>query len=205
MSQHIHHPEGVSAWGCAEIRRGPGGRGAVRIVWCWLLFGCLLAGLAQEAAPREFQIKAAFIYNFTKFVEWPAGSFSNATSPLVIGVCGKSPLREELQAVAQDHKVNGRSIEVRLIQTVAEAGTVHLLFVGSAEEGQAANILAAIQASAVLTVGESEKFTSAGGMIRFVREADKVRFRINVDAAGRAGLRISAQLRKLAQPERRQL
>jgi hypothetical protein len=164
------------------------------------LFAGLTASLAQDSVSKEYQIKAAYLYNFAKFVEWPADSFTNNQSPLVIGVFGQNPFGDELKAIAKDHKINGRDIVIKPVATLAEAGGVHLMFFGVTEDDRVAGMLAALKNSSVLTVGESGKFFAAGGMITFVREADKVRFEIDAPAAEQHGVKISAQLLKLAKP-----
>jgi len=155
---------------------------------------------ADDSVSKEYQIKAAYLYNFAKFVEWPAQSFTNARSPLVIGILGKAPIGQELQAIARDHNINGRNIVIKAVADAAEAGQVQLLFFGNDANSRVVEMLAALKGGAVLTVGESDKFIAAGGLINFVREADKVRFEINAAAAEHAGLKISAQLLKLAKP-----
>ena len=166
---------------------------------------CLLAGLAesraaQVPATKEYQIKAAFLFNFTKFIEWPAGCFADSNSPIVIGVIGKDPFGSELQDAVQGRKINGRSIVLKTIESIEQARAVHLLFIPSTEESQAALVLKGLGTSSVLTVGESEQFVSNDGIIHFVLEGDKVRFEINANSADRARLKISAQLQKLARP-----
>jgi uncharacterized protein DUF4154 len=159
------------------------------------------AGAADgsAAAPgRECEIKAAFLYNFTKFVDWPAQTFANADAPLVIGVLGASPCVQALERLVRDRKVNGRTIVVRPIASAEEAKVTQLLFVGSAQETQFAGLKAAIESLPVLTVGESPRFATLGGAIDFVPQDDKIRFEININAAEHAGLKISAQLQKLA-------
>jgi YfiR/HmsC-like len=176
-------------------------------LWTGLLLFCIchlsLICRAQDAVSKEYQIKAAYLYNFAKFVEWPAGSFTNAQSPLVIGVFGKNPFGDQLQAIAKDHKIDGRCIVIKTVTTPAETATVNLLFLSAAEDNHLAEVFAALRHASVLTVGESDKFVAVGGMIHFVREADKVRFQINNAAALRHGLKISAQLLKLAEPLRK--
>jgi hypothetical protein len=159
------------------------------------------AGAADGAAAapgRECEIKAAFLYNFTKFIDWPAQTFANADAPIVIGVLGDSPCVQALERLVQDRKVNGRTIVVRRIASAAEAKVTQLLFVGSAQEAQFAGLEPAIESLPVLTVGESPGFATLGGAIDFVPQGDKIRFEINIDAAEHAGLKISAQLQKLA-------
>jgi hypothetical protein len=154
---------------------------------------------AGAAAPaREYEIKAAFLYNFTKFVDWPAQTFANADAPIVIGVLGESPCVQALERLIKDRKVNGRTIVVRRIASAAEARVTQLLFVGSAQQAQFARLEPAIESLPVLTVGESPGFETLGGAIEFVPQGDKIRFEINIDAAEHAGLKISAQLQKLA-------
>ena len=187
-----------------HVRRRTAFRWLAGLLSVAFLFTGLAAGVAQDSVSKEYQIKAAYLYNFAKFVEWPADSFTNSQSPLVIGVLGQNPFGDELQAIAKDHKINGRDIVIQQVGTVAEARGVHLMFIGATEDDQVSAILVALRNSSVLTVGESEKFTAAGGIIHFVREADKVRFEINTSAADQHGLKISAQLLKLARAIRKE-
>lgn len=158
----------------------------------------------DAAASRERQIKAAFLYNFTKFVEWPPGSFSGPRDPIVIGVLGQSATAAvwtaSLEEIVARRLVNGRVFDVRRVATATEASAVHVLFVAASEVPRFDEIKAALRSSPVLTVGESPAFVSAGGEISFILEGDKVRFVIDAAPAERAGLHISAQLRKLAKP-----
>lgn len=164
----------------------------------------MLATVAQPAvsgnlpASREYQLKAAFLYNFTKFIEWPPQSFSGASAPIVIGVLGDSPLGSELMQVVRGRNVNGRSIVIKRVETAIEAKLTHLLFVGADEDGRFIELESVIRDSPVVTIGESPSFARAGGTINFVREDDQIRFEINMDSAEHAGLRISAHLQKLA-------
>jgi len=149
---------------------------------------------------KEYQIKAAYLYNFAKFVEWPARASTNNQSPLVIGVFGQNPFGDALEAIAKDHKINGRTIAIKSVTDVTEAGSVDLIFFAVTEDDHISETLATLKGKSVLTVGESEKFSKAGGVIHFVRESDKVRFQVNTTAAEQQGLIISAQLLKLAIP-----
>ena len=168
---------------------------ALCLALAWI--GC--AG-AQDtrATAGEWQIKCAFIYNFTKFVEWPAESLADPTAPIVIGVLGERARVDELQALVKDRKVNAHPLVVRSVRTADEARATQVLFVSAEEEQRFALIRAAIADSPVLTVGESPYFSVSTGAIGFVQDGDQLRFEINVDVADRARLRISAQLQKLA-------
>jgi hypothetical protein len=163
----------------------------------------LPAAAADSLAAKEHQVKAAFVYNFAKFVEWPAGSFQNTNSPLVIGVMGKSPISAALEAAVKDRKINGRAILVKSIETAEAARETHLLFVAASEDKRVDNVLPALAGASVLTIGESDAFARESGMINFVLDGDKCRFDINMDSAERAGLKVSAQLQKLAKTVRR--
>lgn len=160
----------------------------------------LLWGLAAAHAteiPREYQIKAAFLYNFTKFVDWPDACFASDAAPIVIGVLGDNPFGEELEAAVRARRVHGRPLIIRFVRSVEDIAGMHLVFVPRGEE---ARFEAACPSpiDGLLTVGESAPFAARGGMITFQTADDKVRFEINVGAAERAGLKISAQLLKLA-------
>lgn len=141
---------------------------------------------------------SAFLYNFTKFVEWPAERFGDAAEPIVMGVFGESFIAEELAAVVDGRKVNGRSIVVMRVVTLAEVRRVHVVFVAAAQESRFATIRPAMLEAGVLTVGESAAFLAEGGAIRFVMDGVRLRFEINISAAQRARLKISSQLQKLA-------
>ena len=179
------------------------GRGFVLTRWLGLLV--LLAGGVlplRAAVAKEYQLKAAFLYNFTKFIEWPRERFATEGSPIIIGVLGMNPFGEELSIIVKDRTVNGRPILVTFLPTAAEVGAVHLLFVPAGEE----TLLPAAAWShvAIVTVGESPDLAARGGMIIFTQVGDKLRFEINLAAAERNGLKISAQLLKLATVVRRQ-
>lgn len=173
-----------------------------------LLFSAVLwhgqpATAAEPVVTKEYHVKAAFLYNFTKFVEWPAEKFADTNAPIIIGVLGLNPCGEVLAETVKDRKVNGRGIRVRQISTVAEVKELHLLFITAVETNRFEGLEAALREGAVLGVGESETFLTRGGTIRFALEDDKVRFEVDLDSAGRAQLKISAQLLKLARKVRR--
>jgi len=163
-----------------------------------------LAARAQDAAPPEFpeyRIKAAFLYHFVQFVEWPPRAFANSGSPLVIGIVGEDRFAGALDAAMRGKAVNGHSLVIRHPTRPAELKNCHVLFVGESEKRRVSEIIAAAGGAPVLTVGECDRFLQSGGMINFVIEggAEKnVRFEINNDAARPAGLKISSRLLALA-------
>jgi hypothetical protein len=162
-----------------------------------LLFLQLAAGTHAQIS-RGDQIKAAFLYNFTKFIEWPSNSFTDVNAAIVIGVLGDSSMVAALNDLVRDRKVNGRPITVRTVQNAAEAASTNELFVSAAQITRWAQIQAAIATRPVVTIGESPEFARSGGTINFVVQDDKLRFEINMTAAERSGVKISAQLQKLA-------
>ena len=165
---------------------------------------CLLAARAlwgaEGTVSKEQQLKAAFLYNFTKFIEWPPSRFADGNSPIVVGVLGRNSFSDELEKIVKDRTVNGRAITVRVVTEAAEVPAVHLLFIPAAEETRLPP--AAWQQATV--VGESEALAARGSTITFVQAGGKVRFEINIAAAERSGVKISAQLQKLATAVRRE-
>ena len=157
--------------------------------------GAVRASAAEVS--KEYQLKAAFLYNFTRFIEWPASRFATADSPIVIGVCAQNPFGDELEKIVTGRVVGGRPLVVRLVATLDEALSTHLLFVPAGEEDLLATQAARLDAAAVVTVGESERFARDGGTIRFVIQGDRLRFAIH-DLPDESGVRISSQLLKLA-------
>ena len=135
---------------------------ALAVLFRGLMSVAFAAG-SGDATSREYEIKAAFLYNFTKFIEWPPRSFVDRNAPIVIGVLGDSSCQPALEQLVKDRKVNGRAIAVRRVETARELSDTHLLFVGAGQEVRFEQLRAAIVATPLLTVGESPAFTSAGG------------------------------------------
>jgi hypothetical protein len=154
--------------------------------------------VSDEQPPLEYQVKAAFLYNFAKFVDWPPQKVGPPDSPLIIGVLGKDPFGGALEAVVAGKKFDQHTLIVRHVSGPAEARTCHLLFISRSEDNRLAAILKELRNSATLTIGESDKFIADGGIINFIIVDNKVRFEINPEAAGQTGLRISSKLLHVA-------
>ena len=152
---------------------------------------------AQASQPSEYQVKAAFLFNFAKFVEWPPETFAGETSPLVIGILGDNPFGSDLERIVAGKLINNRPITVRSFPTAAEAANCHILFISSSEK-RLPEIIQSLHGTPVLIVGETDQFIASGGMVNFVQEASKIRFQINDDAAKAARLKISSKLLSLA-------
>jgi len=153
---------------------------------------------AQEAAPSEFQLKAAFIYNFAKFVEWPPEAFRTQDSPFIIGIIGDNTFDDILRQTVRNKQISGHPFRVVQCKTLADLQSCHILFISLSERKRLAEILRAIRSASVLTISDLEHFLPAGGMIQFLMEGNKVRFAINDTAAKEVGLRISSKLLNLA-------
>jgi hypothetical protein len=156
----------------------------------------LAMGPSQENRPTEYQVKAAFLYQFAKFVEWPPESFSNAESQLVLCVIGADPFGDTLQEMVRGKTVNGRPLALQKHADGGGANNCHIAFLPTSQAR--AVLQGARRRHPWLTVGESEQFLAWGGIINFVIEDNRVRFEINPDAAEQAGLRMSSKLLALA-------
>ena len=189
----------VQGWGELRPSRSdapyPGFRAWVLAVWL------LLGGLdlpAQTAVSKEYQIKAAFLYNFAQFVEWPPEAFPETATPLVVGVLGDDPFKGFLAELLRDEKAGNRPLRIEYHRRVEEIKQCHILFISNSESNRLEQVLARLKNRSILTVGEAEGFANNGGMIRFIAEGGKVRFRINNEAARAVRLTISSKLLRLA-------
>jgi YfiR/HmsC-like len=152
----------------------------------------------------EYLIKAGFIYNFAKFVEWPSTAFAEPDSPIVIGVLGTDPFGDIINHVVEGKKIGARGFVVRRFKWIKELKDqkdfkeCRILFVSSSEKLHFEEIVDAVKGLPILTVGETPGFAERGGMIRLMLEDNRVRFEVNVDAAHYGNLNISSRLLTLA-------
>ena len=149
------------------------------------------------AALSEYQIKAAYLYYFTTFVDWPPETFARTGNALVIGVLGEDPFGAVLDETLRGKTVNNRRLAVRRFTGPRDARDCHILFISSSERDRLESILKGLEGSPVLTVGDLDRFAARGGQIAFRMEDKRVRFDINPAAIERSGVKISAQLLKL--------
>jgi hypothetical protein len=172
-----------------------------RVGWQVFLIAVLVGFLATAAKAQsatEYQVKAAFLFNFAKFVEWPPASFPDASAPLQICVLGRDPLGEELRNIASDKTVNGRKIEVHQVSDVLRARSCHILYIAPSGTVPVKQIVEGLHGASVLTVGDCKGFAEQGGMINFVLENDRVKFEVSSKAAEQVGLKISSKLLSVA-------
>jgi hypothetical protein len=144
----------------------------------------------------EIDVKAAFLFNFTRFVEWPNAAATSA--PFRLCVVADRTTTAVIQKTMEGESVNGRPSQTTVPATPEDARVCQILFVGRSETGRLAPLLAAVRDRPVLTVSDAARFTTRGGMIGFVLEDDRVRFDVNLAAAKRSGLQISSRLLRVA-------
>lgn len=153
---------------------------------------------AQEEKPTEYQVKAAYLYNFAKFVEWPATAAGSKDDSFYICVLGTDPFRNTLDITVSGEKVNSHTVTVRRIIRPEDSASCRILFISQSEQDRLVRILASVSGLPVLTVSDIPKFVRHGGMIQFGVEENKVRFAVNLAVAERAGLTLSSELLKVA-------
>jgi hypothetical protein len=161
-----------------------------------LLLALPWAARAQASA-SEYAVKAAFLYNFTKFVEWPADAFTGEHSQFKVCVLGEDPFGKSLGVIAGE-SVAGRRISLLRTGEIKAPEGCHILFISRSERDRLSQVLADLKQEPVLTVGDTGGFLDQGGIINFILEGGKVRFEINQEAAERAGIKISSKLLRLA-------
>jgi hypothetical protein len=158
---------------------------------------CPIMSTAQSQVD-EYQLKAAFLFHFAQFVEWPAGALGLSDNPFLICIAGEDPFHGDLEEAVRGKFIAAKVVRIRHIKQVQEGAGCHVVFIGKDESGHLSQLIATLRNMPVLTVGESENFLQSGGIIRFCMEDRKVRFEINKEAAEAANLKISSRLLLLA-------
>ena len=153
---------------------------------------------AQQTKPSEYQVKAAYVYNFGKFVKWPDDAAANRSGAFTICVLGDDPFGTVLQSTLAGESLGGKSVTVKRVPTPQDAASCHILFLSTAQETKLKEILVALGQASVLTVSDIPKFSQRGGMIQFVLQGDRVRFEINRANAEGNGLILTSDLLKVA-------
>src|SRR5215469_13662433 len=164
------------------------------VVAAQLLWGGVVS--AQNSGFSEYQVKAAFLYNFGKFVEWPTNDFASTNAPLVIGIYGENPFGDNLSGVIRDKYINGHPVVTREV-SINDLKSCQILFIAQSEQKNINEIQRNLDGAGVLTVTENMSIES-GVMIDFVLENDRIRFEINNTAAEKVGLKLSSKLLTLA-------
>jgi hypothetical protein len=153
---------------------------------------------SQSSGTSGYEVKTAFLFNFAKFIEWPAGSFVTPESSFAICVLGQDPFGNILDATLRGKAIGDRPLAVRRLKDKSEARSCQIVFVSSSESPHLADIVGSLRGANVLLVGETNGFAASGGTIEFTLEDNHVRFAINTDAVDRSGLKFSSKLLALA-------
>jgi len=178
-------------------------RQQIRRKWS-LGFVCLwLAGSGAFSADKnmvlgEYQVKAAFLYNFTQFTDWPPGAFPATNTPIVIGIIGEDPFGDTMDEVVRGEIIRGHPLVVKRLRTDEDLRSCHMLFISRSEKDRLPALLSQLKGSPVLTVSDTGDFAERGGMVNLLLVQKTVKMEINQAAAEEAGLQISAKLLKLA-------
>jgi hypothetical protein len=173
----------------------------MRIACTVALSVCLFDAIPPRVVAQtmsEYQLKAAFLVNFGKFVEWPEPAFGGATGPFVIGVVGDDPFGDDLDDAIEGKRVGVHPIVARRISSSDDMDGLEVVFIGASEKPRLADILRRLNGTFALTVSDIDRFCDVGGIIAFVVDNNRIRFEVNIDAARKRNLRISSKLLSLA-------
>jgi hypothetical protein len=189
----------------APPRRAPGvrfSRFSVRFLFALIILFALGSGrydVCAQPVSREYQLKAAFVYNFAQFTDWPEDVLADTSQPFVIGVLGTNYFGSALEEVVRGETVRGHKLHVEYYHAVEEIRTCHILFIGQSEDRRLEKILAALKGKPILTVSDIDKSAIRGVMVRFLTENNKLRFRVNVDSLAASHLTMSSKLLRVAE------
>jgi hypothetical protein len=174
----------------------------ISVAVAWAVAG-LPSAQGQHAKPTEYEVKATYLYNFSRLVEWPAEGPQARGDSFAICVLGEDPFGGALKTTVAQETVAGKSVVMKQVPAARDAVSCGVLFISSSEDKRLKEILSSLGTASVLTVSDLPKFTQRGGMVQFVLEDNKVRFEVNSAIAQRAGLTLSSELLKVAVNVRR--
>jgi len=164
-----------------------------------LLFAAFVTGLAPSAtAQTEYDLKAVFLCRFAQYVEWPATAFVDTATPITIGILGDDPFGKIIEEATAGETPQNRKIVIKRFKRLEDVSPCQILFISKSEKARIGQILKSLNGTGTLTVGDTEQFARMGGVINFTIQSGKVKLEINANAARSEGLKISAQLLKLA-------
>lgn len=178
--------------------KGPASRVCSSVLTIFLLLAAPRRSSSQDATPVEYQVKAAFLLNFAKFIEWPSDVFQNEKTPITVCIFRYDPFGRSLDEILQGKIINNRQVVVNRIAELTELNACQIVFVSEREERRLPDLLNRLKGSSVLVIGETGTFAERGGGIQFFLEDHRLRFAVNVDAVRKARLNISSKLLALA-------
>ena len=164
----------------------------------WMVIAAAAGAPPRDQQAIEFEVRAVYLFNFARFVEWPASAFADTGAPIRICIAGDDPLGTALDRAVVNERVQERRIQAVRLGGSGSARGCHILYVPPSEQRRAPAIIGSLGGQPTLTVGEGAQFLSRGGMIGFRRVENRVRFDVNLDAAQKTGLRVSARLLSVA-------
>lgn len=166
-------------------------------VFCAPMAAPALAVQSAYAGQVEYEVKAAFIHNFAKFIEWPTEVFQDSAAPIQMGYLGDGPINEALMKL-NGKEVQQRTLKVSRIENINHVNSFHIIFVNPSQKKWSRSILASLRGTGILTIGDIPGFAANCGVVNFYLEKSRVRFEINVSAAERESLKVSSKLLRLA-------
>ena len=187
-----------SRYRCRKRDRSNALQRAVAAAAVLLLSACMLNSRATPPASTEYEVKAAYLLNFGRFVRWPGARAVASGQTFPVCVMGEDPFGAILDATVRDEKIENLAVIASRVSTPQEASGCKILFLSRSEQGQARKTMAALKNAGVLTVSDMPDFLERGGIIQFVIRGNKVRFEVNLDNAQEAGLTLSSDLLKVA-------
>lgn len=181
-----------------KYRHGASRQGMIILSFLLLLLLPFQLLQGQNTLRQEYQVKGAFLFHFSQFVDWPTSAFSAPSDPFVIGILGEDPFGTFLDDLVRGETVMGHPITVRRYQSLQEINSAHILFITRDMAQSLSEVLALVQNKNMLTVSDMPGFARQGGMVRFYIASNKIKFQVNVDAAKNNGLTMSSKLLRLA-------
>jgi len=197
--KHLHGTDGV--------RRVPGDRAtrpvlSLRPLLIAVAAACAFLAIpvlhAQNPRPTDYQVKATYLYNFGRFIEWPGKVAAAQGGSFTVCVLGQDPFGPSLDATLAGETIGGKTVVAKRISSAEESGDCQILFLSLTDDSRLNKIIADLDKKAVLTVSDMSQFVKRGGMVQFVLEGKKVRFEVNLTATQHAGLTLSSELLKVA-------
>jgi hypothetical protein len=154
--------------------------------------------ISSQAVPEEYQVKAVFLYNFSRFIDWPESSFPTPNSPFVIGILGEDPFGNYLEETVRGEAVGTHVMTIHHFQNISDIENCHILFISYKDPDKIRKALDALAGKNILTVNENTNFAKMGGMIQFYDELSKIKLMINESAIKDTQIQISSKLMKVA-------
>lgn len=169
------------------------------IIAAWLVSGNLAMARAQSLSPQAYenQVKATFVYNFSRFIDWPAGTFTSGKSSLTVCALGDNPFGGALDSI-KGKNVQGRKVKIERLTNFSKLEACQILLISSSEREHLKQILDSARHLRILTISEMSQFTQAGGIVALAMRKDRIHFSVNLAAANETGVKISSTVLRLA-------